>query len=96
MEERHLSGLMSRTSPGSRSVVVRPRSSPVCARLNAKAMAVEHDCNRYVLVCLSLGLDIWMSGLLCIGSWERVSQCLAGNRQQLEIYISSIHGVANG
>jgi hypothetical protein len=43
-----LSRLMSRTSPGSRSVVGRRRSSPVCAKLSMKAMAVEDNPHRYL------------------------------------------------
>jgi hypothetical protein len=37
-----------RTSPGSRSVVGRRRSSPVCAKLSMKAMAVEDNPHRYL------------------------------------------------
>jgi hypothetical protein len=43
-----LSRLMSRTSPGSRSVVDRRRSSPVCEKLSMKAMAVEDNPHRYL------------------------------------------------
>ena len=43
-----MSRLMSRTSPGSRSVVDRRISSPVCAKLSIKAMAVEDNPHRYL------------------------------------------------
>jgi hypothetical protein len=44
-----MSRLMSRTSPGSRSVVGRRRSSPVCEKLSSmKAMAVEDNPHRYL------------------------------------------------
>jgi hypothetical protein len=43
-----MSRLMSRTSPGSRSVVDRPKSSPVCEKLSMKAMAVEDNPHRYL------------------------------------------------
>jgi hypothetical protein len=43
-----MSRLMSRTSPGSRSVVGRRRSSPVGEKLSMKAMAVEDNPHRYL------------------------------------------------
>ncbi len=43
-----MSRLMSRTSPGSRSVVGRRTSSPVCPKLSVKAMAVEDNPHRYL------------------------------------------------
>jgi hypothetical protein len=40
--------MMSRTSPGSRSVVGRLKSSPVCAKLSMEPMAVEDNPHRYL------------------------------------------------